>query len=79
MNYTNNNLVETYLGLLESMPITGKKALIERLSASIDTTKTTIDSRFYASFGAFASEKSAEEIIAELKASRAFSHKEIKF
>jgi uridine kinase len=79
MSYTDNNLVETYSGLLAGMSNTGKQALIERLSAAINTEKTAIDDRFYASYGAFASEKSAEEIIAELKASRTFSHKEIKF
>ena len=34
---------------------------------------------FYAPFGAFASEKSPEELVKEIKASRKFRKKEIKF
>lgn len=37
------------------------------------------DKEFHKSFGAFSSEKSAEEIISDIKASRKFRDKDIKF
>jgi ribosomal protein L20A (L18A) len=45
---------------------------------SLKSEKRNKENNFYKSFGAFASEKSAEEIIAELKSSRKFRRKEIK-
>jgi uncharacterized protein YjfI (DUF2170 family) len=53
--------------------------LIESLSKSLKTKKTTKEKNFYKSFGAFSSKKSAEEIIADIKSSRRFRKKEIKF
>jgi hypothetical protein len=42
--------------------------LIERLSKSIRAESSKKEEDFYKSFGAFSSEKSAEEIINEMKA-----------
>jgi len=53
--------------------------LIESLSKSLKTKKTIKESKFYKSFGAFSSEKSAENIIADITSSRKFRNKDIKF
>ena len=79
MTYTDKHIVETYSGLLEGLSSEGKAELIESLSKSLKTEKKNTESKFYKSFGAFASEKSAEEIIANIKSSRKFRKKEIKF
>lgn len=79
MTYTDKHIVETYSGLLAGLSSESKTELIESLSKSLKSEKKTKESNFYKSFGAFASERSAEEIIAEIKSSRKFRRKEIKF
>lgn len=79
MTYTDKHIVETYSGLLEGLSSESKTELIESLSKSLKSEKKTKESNFYKSFGAFASEKSAEEIIAVVKSNRKFRRKEIKF
>ena len=79
MTYTDKHIVETYSGLLESLNSEIKAELIESLSNSIKAEKKNTESKFYQSFGAFASEKPAEEIIADLKSSRKSRNKEIRF
>ena len=79
MNYTDRHIVETYSGLFEGLNYLSKIELIESLSKSLKKEKTTKDSKFYKSFGAFESDKSAEDIIADIKTSRNFRNKEIKF
>jgi hypothetical protein len=79
MSYTDKYIVETYSDLFEGLSSLNKIELIESLSKSLKTEKKTKDSKFYKSFGAFSSEKSAEKIIADIKSSRKFRSKEIKF
>ena len=79
MSYTDRHIVETYSGLFEGLSTLSKIELIESLSKSLKTEKATKDSRFYKSFGAFASQKPAEEIIADIKSGRKFRNQEIKF
>ncbi len=79
MTYTDKHIVETYSGLLEGLNSESKAELIESLSKSLKAEKKNKESNFYKSFGAFASDKSAEEIIADIKSSRKFRKKEIKF
>ena len=78
MTYTERHIVETYSNLFEGLSSTSKMELIESLSKSLKKEKKSKDSNFYKSFGAFASEKSAKEIIAEIKAARKFRTNEIK-
>ena len=54
-----------------------KIELIESLSKSLKTETKTKEEIFFKSFGAFSSEKSAEDVIAEIKSSRKFRNKEI--
>ncbi|HOZ78934.1 MAG TPA: hypothetical protein PLY34_13150 [Ferruginibacter sp.] len=79
MSYTDRHIVETYSDLFEGLSSLSKIELIESLTKSLKTENTKKDSKFYKSFGAFASEKSAEEIITDIKSSRKFRNKEIKF
>jgi len=77
MSIIDRNIISTYADLLEGLSSLNKIELIESLSKSLKIKKSTKDSRFYKSFGAFASEKSAEEIIAGIKSARNFRDKEI--
>ena len=79
MTFTDRHIVETYSGLLEGLSQESKTELIESLSKSLKSENKNKESDFYNSFGAFASEKPAEEIISEIKSSRKFRKKEIKF
>jgi hypothetical protein len=78
MSYTDRYIVETYAGLFEGLSSLSKIELIESLSKSLKLDKTKKDKKFYKSFVAFSSEKSAEEIITDIKMSRKFRSKEIK-
>ncbi len=79
MNYTDRHIVETYSGLFEGLSSLSKIELIESLSKSLKTEKTSTDSKFYKSFGAFSSKKTANQIVVDIKSSRKFRNKEIKF
>ena len=78
MTYTDKHIVETYSGLFEGLSSVSKLELIESLSKSLKVEKKSKEATFFKSFGAFASSKSAEEIIKEIKSSRKFRRKEIK-
>jgi hypothetical protein len=79
MSIIDRNIVATYSDLFEGLSSLNKIELIESLSKSLKLKESTRDSRFYKSFGAFDSEKSAEEIIADIKSSRKLRNKEIEF
>ena len=78
MNYSERHIIESYSVLLNGLSPNGKKELIENLSKSLNTQTEIKDSEFYQSFGAFSSDKSAEEIIADIRSGRNFSDREIK-
>lgn len=78
MSYTHRHIVDTYTRLFEGLNSLSKKELIENLSKSLKAEKKTKEKAFYKSFGAFGSDKPAETIISEIKASRKFRTKEIK-
>ena len=78
MSSVDRNIVATYSDLFEGLSSLNKIELIESLSKSLKVKESTKDNRFYKSFGSFDSEKSAEEIIADIKSSRKFRNKEIK-
>lgn len=79
MNYTERHIVNSYSELFEGLSSISKIELIENLSKSLKTEKKRKESDFYKAFGTFGSDKSAEEIIADIKSSRKFRDKEIKF
>jgi uncharacterized protein YjfI (DUF2170 family) len=78
MTVTDKNILESYSDLFEGLSFSNKLELIERLTKSLKITKSK-ENNFYKSFGAFASEKSAEEIISEIKSNRNFKNTDIKF
>ncbi len=79
MTFTEKNIIENYVGLFENLNSISKLELIEKLTKSLKSESKSKESNFYKSFGAFSTEKSSDEIIAEIKSSRKFRNKEIKF
>jgi hypothetical protein len=79
MSFTNRHIIETYTELLDGLSETNKIELIESLSKSLKKESKKKDSAFFNSFGAFGSERKAELIIKEIRASRKFRKKEISF
>jgi hypothetical protein len=79
MSYTDKHIVETYSVILEGLNNAAKIELIESLSKSLKAEKKNKERDFFRSFGAFASSKTAKDIISEIKASRKFRKKEISF
>lgn len=79
MTLTDKHIVATYSELFEGLSSMNKIELIESLSRSLKAEKKNKEEDFYKSFGAFASDKPAEEIIKEMRESRKFRKKEIKF
>jgi len=78
MTYAEKNIIETYSNLIENLSSIGKLELLEKLAKSLKREKKSKEKDFYSSFGAFSEEKSAEEIIAEIKESRKFREKDLK-
>jgi len=66
----NTTIVDGYVGLLDNLSTNNKLDLITKLTASVKTDLTNKKKSFKKAFGAFASKKSAEEIIEEIRSSR---------
>ena len=79
MTYSDKRLVASYIRLFESLSAVNKLELSAQLSKSVQREKTSRDAEFYNSFGAFGSDKPAEEITADIKASRQFRKRDISF
>jgi len=79
MTYAEKHIIASYSKLLGNLSDAGKSELIRTLSKSKKKEEKKKEERFYKSFGAFDSEKSAEEIIHEIKSNRRFRSKEIEF
>lgn len=79
MTTIDKNIIETYSGLFEGLSPLNKIELIEKLVKSLKLDNKSKEKEFFKSFGAFASDKSAEEIVSEIKESRKFRNKEVKF
>jgi hypothetical protein len=69
----NITIIEGYLELLDNLSPSNKLDLISRLSASVKSDLTDKKSSFQRAFGAFESDKSADEIIEEIRSSRTFT------
>lgn len=78
MTYSDKNIVKTYSKLFEGLSAESKKELIDNLSKSLKTEEESKEEKFYRSFGAFGSGKSAEEIVSGIKSGRKFRTKEFK-
>ena len=79
MTFTDKNIIENYLKLFESLNSISKLELIEKLTKSLKAETKSKESDFYKSFGAFSTEKTSDEINTDIKSSRKFRTKEIKF
>ena len=69
----NTTLIEGYLQLLDNLSPISKLDLISRLTASIKSDLTDKQSSFQKAFGAFESDKEADEIISDICNSRTFT------
>ena len=67
------NLADFYFDLLKNLNSDSKLDLISKLSQSLKEKETTPEISLESLFGAYKSEESAEDIIAELRASRVFN------
>jgi hypothetical protein len=79
MTVANKNIIDTYAKLFEGLDAITKIELIERLSKSLKKEKNSTEKAFFKSYGAFGSDKPAEEIVNEIKASRKFREKDLNF
>lgn len=66
----NTTIVDGYVGLLDNLSTNNKLDLISKLTASVKADLINKKSSFKKAFGAFDSEKTAEEIIEEIRSSR---------
>ena len=69
----NTTIIEGYLQMLDNLSPSNKLDLISKLSASVKSDIKNKKSSFKRAFGAFQSEKSADEIINEIRSSRTFT------
>ena len=66
-------IVDGYLKMLDNLSPSDKLDLISKLTASVKSDITNRKSSFKKAFGAFESEKSADEIVNEIRNSRTFT------
>lgn len=69
----NKRLVETYFAMISNLGFDSKLDLISKLTSSMRKKSHSSDTSVIKLFGAFENDKSAEEIISELRASRVFN------
>lgn len=79
MNYTERHIVKAYSMMFNGLSPLIKIELIESLTKSLKKDKIKKGDTFYKSFGAFSTDKTAEEIVLEIKSSRKFKNREIRF
>lgn len=79
MTYVEKHIVETYSEIFEKLSSVSKLELLEKLAKSIKNDTKLKEIEFFKSFGAFVSDKPAEEIAREIKESRKFKEKNLKF
>lgn len=79
MTKAERHIVETYSGIFENLSAISKLELLEKLAKSIRKDNNLKEKEFFKSFGAFASEKPAEILAKEIKESRRFREKDLKF
>jgi hypothetical protein len=73
MSAVEMNIINGYIELLENLSPSTKLELISKLTSSIKSDLKRKRSSFKKAYGAFESDKSAEEIIEELRSSRNFN------
>jgi hypothetical protein len=79
MTIADKHIIETYSKLFEGLNSLTKIELIEKLTKSLKKESKSKESEFLKSFGAFDSDKTADEIIKEIRESRKFRNKDLNF
>jgi hypothetical protein len=79
MTHAERHIVDTYSELFESLSSVSKLELLERLAKSIKKGMKLNEKDFFSSFGAFASDKPAEEIVKDIRESRKFKTRHLNF
>ena len=85
MTTVEQNIVNTYARLFENLSKFARLELIERITLSLkeedkehkEDKKAKEDTDFFNLFGAFPDDKTAEEIVTEIKSSRQFREKDL--
>ena len=67
------SLAEYYFGFLKNLDADSKLDLISKLSQSLKETDVVAETSLQSLFGTYKSEETAEEIIADIRASRVFN------
>ncbi len=79
MTITDKHIVDTYSKLFEGLNPLTKIELIEKLTKSLKKEKKSKESEFLKSHGAFATDKSADELVKEIRENRKFRNKDLSF
>ena len=74
MTILEKKIIEAYSEGFEKLSPVGKKALLKKLTASLEADIKRREDSFFKSFGAFGSEKPAEEIIKDIKGDKPFKN-----
>ena len=85
MTTVEQNIVNTYARLFENLSKFARLELIERITLSLkeedrehkEDKKIKEDTDFFNLFGAFPDDKTAEEMVTEIKSSRQFREKDL--
>lgn len=77
MTLAERHIIDTYSKLFEGLNPLTKTLFIEKLTKSLKKEEKSKEKDFYKSFGAFESDKSAEEMIKEIRESRKFRAKDL--
>lgn len=79
MTIADKHIIDTYSKLFEGLNPLTKIELIEKLTKSLKKEKKSKESKFLKSFGAFDSDKTADELIKEIRENRKFRNKDLNF
>jgi flagellar motor switch protein FliG len=69
----NNHILNAYMSFLETLSPGAKLDIISKLTQSLKSDVKSKDNLFESSFGAWAGNESAEEIVKDIKGSRTFN------
>ena len=79
MSELEKKLVASYAKALQNFSEEAKAELIRLLSTPSPESEDFNEENFYSSFGEWSSEKSSEEVIAEIRSARRFRDKDLSF
>jgi recombinational DNA repair ATPase RecF len=70
VKHREKNVVNAFETLFDNLNYETKKALFDYLAKSLEKEQKSNEQKFYSLFGSWKSDKSAEEIVAEIRNSR---------